>query len=79
MVQMEVHVTVVSVGAYKYNPLFRQPIDELTAQRTAVRCAPLRKAPAVVDDQALPIGFGDVLHPREGIQRRGLVDHERRK
>ena len=65
---MKVHVTVVAIGAHKYDAFVGHGIDELVAQRGAVGCSPLGQSPTVVDDQSLSIRFRDALHPIVCIQ-----------
>ena len=79
MVDVEVAVSVVAVGTDKHDPISRQVVDELVAQRGAIWGAPLRQAPAVVDDQTLAVGLSNSSHPLKGVQGRSFVDHERRE
>ena len=77
VLDVEVAVAVVAVGTYERHAIFGQAVDEDVAQRGAVRGAPLRQPPAVVDDQTLVVRLRHVLHPSKRIQRRRFVHHQR--
>ena len=77
VLDVEVAVAVVAVGTDEHHAIFGQAVDEDVAQRGAVRGAPLRQPPAVVDDQTLVVCLRDVLHPSKRIQRRRFVHHQR--
>ena len=77
VLDVEVAVAVVAVGTDEHHAIFGQAVDEDVAQRGAVRGAPLRQPPAVVDDQTLVVCLRHVLHPSKRIQRRRLVHHQR--
>ena len=79
VVDVEIAVAVVSVGADEHHAILRQGIDELVAQCGAVGRAPLGQPPTVVDDQTLAIGLRHTSHPLKRVEGCSLVDHQRRK
>ena len=77
VVDVEIAVAVVAVGADEHHTILRQGVDELVAQCGAVGRPPLGQSPAVVDDQTLAIGLRHTSHPLKRVQGGSLVDHQR--
>ena len=77
VVDVEIAVAVVAVGADEHHAILRQGVDELVAQCSAVGRAPLGQPPAVVDDQTLAIGLRHTSHPLKRVKGGSLVDHQR--